>query len=161
MKVIVFLAALLLAVEPRLASSGATESEGEKASMPGKYLRMENKFWADPQAIVAGKKIYGDRCALCHGEKGDGKGVTAPGLPVKPADFTDKKMAATMGDGYWFWRVSKGGTFPPFNSPMPSFESIMTEEERWQVISYAHSFSHNGPHAHKELNKEKGHLHLH
>lgn len=159
MKVIIFLAALLLAVGPTLASSSTTESGVEKAGMPEKYLRMENKFWGDPQAIAAGKKIYRERCAICHGESGDGRGVSAQGLPVKPANFADKKMAATMRDGWWFWRVSKGGAFPPFNSPMPSFESILTEGETWQVISYAHSFSHNGAHAHKELNRAEQHLH--
>jgi mono/diheme cytochrome c family protein len=33
-----------------------------------------------------GKKLYGDRCALCHGSDGDGKGVIMQTVPFG-ADF--------------------------------------------------------------------------
>jgi cytochrome c len=36
----------------------------------------------------AGKQLYMDRCQHCHGENGDGKGVSAAVVYPKPRDFT-------------------------------------------------------------------------
>lgn len=41
------------------------------------------------QATPAGEKLYRDYCAVCHGEKGDGKGIAAPSFGGKIADFTN------------------------------------------------------------------------
>ena len=37
----------------------------------------------------AGEKLYRNYCAVCHGEKGDGKGIAAPSFGGKIADFTN------------------------------------------------------------------------
>jgi mono/diheme cytochrome c family protein len=42
-------------------------------------------FGAD---LAAGKKVFMDNCALCHGEKGLGDGPGAANYPVHPRDFT-------------------------------------------------------------------------
>lgn len=39
-----------------------------------------------------GKKLYSDKCQICHGVKGDGNGPAASALSPKPADFTDPKF---------------------------------------------------------------------
>lgn len=41
------------------------------------------------QAPAAGEKLYRNYCAVCHGEKGDGKGIAAPSFGGKIADFTN------------------------------------------------------------------------
>jgi hypothetical protein len=56
-------------------------------------------------------------------------------LDPKPATLADGVMMNELSDGYLFWRVSKGGAMEPFNSAMPAWESGLTEEQRWQVIS--------------------------
>jgi len=100
--------------------------------------------------IARGREIYTVKCALCHGEKGDGKGPAAAGLTVKPGDFTDKKMVAEMAGNYWVWRVSEGGLVEPFKSKgsaMPAWKNELSMEERWAAIAYAHTLSgHRGPH---------------
>ena len=40
------------------------------------------------QSVTAGHWIYEQRCAVCHGEKGDGRGKRADELYSKPRDFT-------------------------------------------------------------------------
>jgi len=40
------------------------------------------------QKALPGKAIYMQRCAVCHGVKGDGKGLYAPLLTWPPADLT-------------------------------------------------------------------------
>lgn len=48
-----------------------------------------------------------------------------------------------LSDGYLFWRVSKGGVIDPFNSAMPAWESALTEDQRWEVISYIRTLATN------------------
>ena len=38
--------------------------------------------------LAAGKQLYAERCAHCHGETGDGRGVAAEVVYPKPRDFT-------------------------------------------------------------------------
>ena len=51
---------------------------------------------------------------------------------------------AKLPDGYYFWRVTKGGSVPPFSaagSAMPPWEGSLTPNQRWLVILYVKSFS--------------------
>ena len=75
--------------------------------------------WTDPVMITRGKEIYTVRCAVCHGDQGDGKGPAGLALPLKPPDFRDTDGVAEMRDNYWFWRVSEGGQVPHIMSAMP------------------------------------------
>ena len=41
------------------------------------------------QGTPAGEQLYRGYCAVCHGEKGDGRGTAAPSFGGKIADFTN------------------------------------------------------------------------
>ena len=79
-------------------------------------------------------------CLTCHGEEGAGDGPGSIGLDPKPASLGDGEMMRDLSDGYLFWRVSQGGAMEPFNSAMPSWIGL-SEEQRWQVISYVRTLS--------------------
>ena len=100
--------------------------------------------------IAKGKEIYIAKCALCHGEKGDGTGPGSLNLPLKPADFTDAKMVGEMVGNYWFWRVSEGGLVDPYKSigsAMPPWKGELTVPDQWAMIADVHTLSgHAGPH---------------
>ncbi len=106
--------------------------------------------WTDPAMIARGKEIYATKCAVCHGDSGDGKGPAGVALPLKPPDLRDKAGIAEMRDNYWFWRISEGGLVDPFKSKgsaMPAWKGDLSVQERWAVMAYQHTFSgHNGPH---------------
>lgn len=103
---------------------------------PRDFAGLGNPFADDEAAIAAGKVIYETNCATCHGPEGAGDGVAAEGLNPKPASLSDGMMMRELSEGYLFWRVSKGGAMEPFNSAMPPWENVLSEEARWQVISY-------------------------
>jgi mono/diheme cytochrome c family protein len=133
--------------------------------IPAAYsnAHIPSRIWTDPKALARGKELFAAKCALCHGEKGDGKGPGATNLPLKPTDLTDARMVAGMPGNYWMWRVSEGGLVEPFRSrgsAMPAWKGELSREDRWAVIAYAHTFSgHRGPHVaseHPELRPKPG-----
>ena len=126
------------------------------ADVPAEYKRrhVPAAAWTDPRMITRGKEIYATRCAVCHGETGDGKGPAGVALPIKPPDLRDTRMVNEMAGNYWFWRVSEGATVEPFKSMgsvMPAWKDELSVEDRWAVIAYQHTFSgHTGPHVTSE-----------
>jgi mono/diheme cytochrome c family protein len=126
------------------------------APVPPEYksAHIPASAWTNPRLIARGKQIYTERCAVCHGDTGDGKGPAGLVLPLKPPDLRDAKMIGEMTGNYWFWRVSEGGNAEPFKSAgstMPAWKDELSVEDRWAVIAYQHTFSgHEGPHVTSE-----------
>jgi mono/diheme cytochrome c family protein len=111
------------------------------ADPPDEFAGLTNPFAGDADAIAEGKVIFEDKCQECHGAEGVGDGPRSVNLNPKPVDLSDGTVMANRSDGYIFWRVTKGGLMEPFNSGMRAFEMSLTEEQRWQVISYIRTFS--------------------
>jgi len=53
---------------------------------------------ADEMTAEAGKEIYEERCASCHGISGVGDGPAAPSMKVAPADLT--RIAERAGGAF-------------------------------------------------------------
>jgi mono/diheme cytochrome c family protein len=92
-----------------------------------------------PQNIKAGETIYIKRCLPCHGKNGSSDGAAAIFLDPRPRDFTKGifKIKTTVADGTptdedHFRIVTRG--IP--GTAMPSWRTLLSEEERWQVIFY-------------------------
>ncbi len=139
---------------PIRANGEKDEDKGGHAHVPAPLeyadVHVPLSVWTDSAMITRGKEIYTAKCAVCHGDTGDGKGPAGAALPLKPSDFRDKAGVAEMRDNYWFWRVSEGGQVEPFKgkgSAMPPWKGELSVEERWAVMAYQHTFSgHDGPH---------------
>lgn len=106
------------------------------ATAPESYTKLTNPLADNPEAAASGKTIFETQCASCHGLQGRGDGAAAAALKPQPANLADRKMLDSLSDGYLFWRVSEGGAMAPFNSGMPAWKATLSEEQRWQVISY-------------------------
>ena len=100
---------------------------------------MPEGWWTDPKIIEEGKMIFtGEQnidvnCASCHGK--DGK-------PVKRGarDFRVAQRMSMYSDSTWFWRISEGVP----KTKMKPWKEKLSEEERWKVMAYEHTFSHGG-----------------
>ncbi|MEE9260567.1 MAG: cytochrome c [Candidatus Scalindua sediminis] len=106
--------------------------------------------------IEEGAVIYFKNCFFCHGDNLDGNGHFAEALNPRPGNFTDPGTIAQLQESYVFWRISKGGRgLPgegtPWNSAMPAWENILTEEEIWQVIIYIYDAASVKPRRWEEL----------
>src|ERR1041385_7097256 len=56
---------------------------------PASQTQKANPVAANSASIEAGRKIYMQRCAKCHGQTGHGDGPDAIELKLHPAKFTD------------------------------------------------------------------------
>lgn len=105
----------------------------------GNPLRLDRANYL--QYVEEGALIYFKNCFFCHGDNLDGKGHFASAIHPPPANFVDKGTIAQLQESFVFWRISKGGPgLPsegaPWNSAMPAWEGILTEDEIWKVIMY-------------------------
>jgi mono/diheme cytochrome c family protein len=104
--------------------------------VPEEAKKLKNPIEMTKASIQKGKEIYEKKCALCHGDKGDGKGPgpAAAGLNPKPTNFQDSH-GQKMTDAEHFWKITTG------RGPMPSYEKDLTAEERWHVINYINTLN--------------------
>lgn len=86
------------------------------------------------ESVAIGSVIYARRCAVCHGETGQGDGPSSQSLGVPPANLRDSSVTA-QPDGRLFWKISLG------RGPMPSWDLVLSEEERWHVVNYLRAIS--------------------
>jgi mono/diheme cytochrome c family protein len=108
---------------------GSAFSQTRKFPSPPSADATINPLKGNAGSIIEGKKIYTQYCVTCHGNKGRGDGIAAPGLSKPPADHTSD-FVQKQTDGALFWIVTQG------NNPMPTYKTTLTETQRWQVINY-------------------------
>ncbi len=107
-------------------------------------LEVPTRPVASAEMVEAGQTIYETRCWFCHGEDADGDGPVARYLWPRPRDFTlgSYKLRTTQSgelptDEDLFRTVTLG--IP--GTAMPEWGSALSEEDRWQVISYIKTFA--------------------
>lgn len=93
------------------------------------------------KAVLAGRDIYYSECVHCHGDHLDGQGMFAAGTDPAPTNFRAPGVLSRLREAYVFWRIATGGAglpkeSAPWESAMPDYEEILTEEQTWQVISF-------------------------
>ena len=108
---------------------GNAFSQSRKFPSPASADALINPLKGNAEATSEGKKIYTQYCVTCHGSKGKGDGIAAPGLSKPPADHTSD-FVQKQTDGALFWIISQG------NNPMPTYRTTLSETQRWQVVNF-------------------------
>lgn len=134
MKHRIFLYVLALSLITACVLAFAHEKTGWIA--PESARKMKNPVKPTRSSIQKGKEIYERKCALCHGDRGDGKGPASAGLDPKPTNFRESH-GEKMTDGEHFWKITTG------RASMPSYEKDLTVEERWHAVNYINTLIRN------------------
>jgi len=104
-------------------------------------------------AANAGRGIYQQNCATCHGTHGLGNGPNAIAIGKKPANFS-RPFYKDYDDVTWFWRVSEGVP----GTRMPQWERLLTAEQRWYLVAFLKTLPRENevyPKGYENLDAEK------
>jgi len=145
-KVIPFLFVYLISIALIISACQVTDVNVDKgviyreAILPTEYAELDNPI-KDPHEfeISRGEELYHYNCAACHGDTAFGNGSIGESLDPPPAN-----LAVAVNEtkkNYLFWRIAKGGILEPFNSAMPSWDAVLTDQEIWEVVSFLHTLS--------------------
>jgi high-affinity iron transporter len=88
-------------------------------------------------SFAAGKKLYDENCAQCHGVSGKGDGPGRESMNPKtpaPANFTDPERIGGLSP----FKAFNAASFGIEGTAMASFAAL-SEEQRWQVAFYIFS----------------------
>jgi cytochrome c oxidase cbb3-type subunit 2 len=107
----------------------------------GADLTLENPLAHDTQAVVRGKQIFTEKCAVCHGEEGQGTEGVAPSL----VDEVFLGEPGDLPDGAYFAMIDGGSDAKPIagrkgdpGGGMDAFGKTgqLKKEEIWSIISW-------------------------
>lgn len=103
-------------------------------SLPGASTPAKEPAPTPPEPVMqAGAKLYGQHCAACHGERGEGKG---------PYPALAGNRALTLGEPVNAIRVVLNGGFPPGTQGnprpygMPPFSHVLDDNQVSNLVSF-------------------------
>lgn len=105
---------------------------------PAQYLALRNPLEPDAQVLLEAKALYARECRKCHGADGKGRGTATRGMKVKPRDYTDSALMATLPDGQLFWIILNGSDAQ--TTEMSAYEGKLSEMDIWKLVLLIREF---------------------
>jgi copper transport protein len=99
----------------------------------GPAMALINPIPPNIDSVTAGGELYQRNCVPCHGVTGQGDGPVGLTLNPPPADLTIHTAPGVHPDGQLFLWISDGF---PGASAMPAFRSVISDEDRWNLVNY-------------------------
>ena len=125
---------VLIAVFVLAGALGAQQTPAPENKVPAEDAQKANPVKPTSESLAKGKKFYVIDCAMCHGEKGDGKGDMASDIK-NVTDFTNPDVQKNATDGEWFYIIRNGkGEMPP-EGPRAKNDDV------WSLVNYIRAFA--------------------
>jgi mono/diheme cytochrome c family protein len=124
---------------PSGAATMAAPAAPHPATISADDKALKNPVKFTEVSVDRGKKTYASQCALCHGDKGDGKGELAADMKLNLPDFTKPDSLKDRTDGELFAIIGAG------KDPMPSQAGRLTDTHRWNLVNYLRTLSGKVP----------------
>jgi len=121
----------LRAQQPQTPPKDAAPTEYK---IPPELAKEANPVKVTPESLAKGKRFYHMDCAMCHGDKGDGKGDLASDMKGV-TDFTnpDSLKERSDGDLFYITRTGKG--------EMPPEGDRAKKDDVWNMVNYIRSLA--------------------
>ena len=110
------------------------KSPAQEYKVPPEDAAKANPVKPTPESLARGKKLYGYDCAMCHGEKGDGKGDMATDMK-NVTDFTKPDALKDRTDGELFYAIRNG------KGEMPPEGDRAKNDDIWNMVNYVRSLA--------------------
>ena len=94
---------------------------------------------ASATARERGRRLFLENCALCHGERADGRGVRREGLSTPPRDFTDPSAREKSSPRRMFFAIREG----LHGTSMPAWKTL-SDTQTWDLVAYLRSVASEG-----------------
>ena len=75
------------------------------------------------------KALLSDRCAICHGENGDGHGVASASLVPPPKDFHNREWQKSVTDKTLTTAIVQGGPAVGLSPAMPGNPDLVNSPD--------------------------------
>lgn len=112
--------------------SGFQKSEAQNIVVPPADKAKASPLVFNASTAKDGATTYNTNCVSCHGNPGKNNNMKA--LNPTPKDLATAD-AQNQTDGDLFYKISEG------NPLMPKFKTILSENDRWKLVSYIRSFN--------------------
>ena len=121
---------LSVLVAMSLASSACSGPDGK---LPDAYRRLAvpAERLESPAARERGRSLFLEHCALCHGDRADGRGVRQQALSSPPRDFTDEAWRARTSARRVFYVIREGSP----GTAMPGWKAL-DDGQTWDLAAY-------------------------
>jgi mono/diheme cytochrome c family protein len=105
---------------------------------------MRNPVTSSAASLAAGKRVFDNTCAPCHGNAAQGAAKAGTPLSIieeqhgrQPPDLTDAAWDHGSSDGEIFNVIARG--VPP--TMMPAFSPGIPDADIWHVFNYLRSLA--------------------
>jgi len=89
----------------------------------------------------AGKALYQQYCATCHGPGGKGDGPLSATLNPRPANHTDHVFMAGLSDEHLYQVISKGGASVGKSPMMAPWGGVINDQGIKDLIAFLRQLS--------------------
>jgi mono/diheme cytochrome c family protein len=110
------------------------KAPAQEYKVPPEDAAKVNPVKPTAESLAKGKKLYGYDCAMCHGEKGDGKGDMASDIK-NVTDFTKPDALKNRTDGELFYEIRNG------KGDMPPEGDRAKDADIWNMVNYVRSLA--------------------
>jgi mono/diheme cytochrome c family protein len=109
---------------------GCADEEGD-LPRPYRRLPVPSERLASTEARERGGTLFAVNCALCHGQRGDGRGARRQWLSGSPRDFTSAAWRASTSPRRVFFAIREGVS----GTSMPAWPGL-SEGDAWDLTAY-------------------------
>jgi len=109
-----------------------TAAPATSAERPASWDK-KNPVAPTAEGLASAKKMFGFDCAMCHGEKGDGKGEMVEPMKLTMKDWRDPQSLAGLTDGEMYELITKG------RGKMTGEGDRLPPEKVWGMVNYVRS----------------------
>lgn len=121
------------AVASKRSPAALDSLEARFAALLGNEAKLE--LPAGALNLAEGRAIFQKDCASCHGERGLGDGPAGAGIHPAPPAIGTSALMKTVTPAMMYRVISVGIA----GTPMASFATTLTPEQRWNVVAYVNS----------------------